>query len=202
MPAPQGQVANHASGSPAIDAQQAPGKQPASTTVLPATLAAGANNLNASATADNRSAELTAANAAGRAQTGTGDARLAVAPGARADRVNKGDEYKTQGRDYYQAGRFREAAAAYQRATEQNPSDAGAFAGLAASRLAAGDAAAAVQAYSRAVRLQPDSSGFHAALGRAYLQKGDRDRARSAYQHALELNPNNGAAKTALEQLK
>jgi Flp pilus assembly protein TadD len=165
--------------------------------VLPAATAAGSSK-----SATDRSAELAAANAAGRSQSGGGDGKIGAAKAPRDDRVSKADELKAQGREHYQAGRFREAAAAYERATGLNPSDAGAFAGLAASRLAAGDPAAAVQAYSRAVRLQPDSSGFHAALGRAYLQKGDRDRARSAYQHALELNPNNAAAKTALAQLK
>jgi serine/threonine protein kinase/tetratricopeptide (TPR) repeat protein len=149
-----------------------------------------------------RSAELAAANAAGRAQTGGGDARLASPKGSRPDRLTKAEEYKTQGRTQFQAKQFMEAAAAYERATEQNPSDPGAFAGLGASRLAAGNPVAAIAAYSRAVRLQPNSSGFHAALGRAYLQKGDRDRARSAYERALQLDPNNGAAKTAIAQLK
>lgn len=191
--------------------KQQPGPAAANTRsgVLPATVAAGASSASEArsgqspaTSAPGRAAELTAANAAGRAQSGSGDAKLAQASGPRADRVTKADELKTQAREHYQAGRFREAASAYQKATELNPSDPGAFAGLGASRFAADDFSAAVQAYSKAVRLQPDSSGFQAALGRAYLKKGDRDRARAAYQHALELNPNNGAAKTALEQLK
>jgi Flp pilus assembly protein TadD len=128
--------------------------------------------------------------------------KLASSRASRADRVAQAAEFKQQGRTHYQAGRYREAATAYQNATEHDPSDAGAFAGLAASRLAMGDSNAAIAAYSRAVRLQPDSSGFHAALGRAYLAGGDRGRARAAYQKALELNPNNGAAKTALAQLR
>jgi Flp pilus assembly protein TadD len=141
--------------------------------------------------------------AAASAKLGPSAGSKLVAPRAsRADRVAKAEEFKQQGRAHYQAGRYREAATAYQNATEQDPSDAGAFAGLAASRLAANDANAAIAAYSRAVRLQPASSGFHAALGRAYLASGDRSRARAAYEKALELNPSNGAAKTALEQLR
>jgi Flp pilus assembly protein TadD len=135
-------------------------------------------------------------------QSGGGANRLSGQRAARTDRLAKAEELKAQGRAHFQGRRYREAAASYQKATELNPSDAGAYAGLGASRLEAGDANAAVQAYSNAVRLQGTSSGFHAALGRAYLKKGDRGRARSAYQKALELNPNNAAARTALAQIK
>jgi serine/threonine protein kinase len=119
-----------------------------------------------------------------------------------ARRAAQASSYKAQGRAHYQAGRFRQAAAAYQKAVGQNPNDAGAFAGLAASHLAGGEVDLAIAGYARAVRLQPASSGFHAALGRAYLQKGDRKRARSEYERALELDRNNLAARTALSQLK
>ena len=121
---------------------------------------------------------------------------------SRADRIAKADALKNEARTLYQGSRYKEAAAAYERAVALNPSDAGAYAGLGASQLAAKNANAAIDAYSKAVQLQPSSSGFHAALGRAYLTRGDRDRARAAYQKALQLNPDNGAAKTALAQIK
>ena len=128
--------------------------------------------------------------------------RIGVQRDPREDRVAKAEELKLQARDHYKAGRYREAAKAYEKATELNPGDAGAFAGLGASLLANNDPKGAVDAYSKAVRSQPTSSGFHAALGRAYLARGDRDRARAAYEKALQLNPDNGAAKAALAQLK
>ena len=105
---------------------------------------------------------------------------------------------KTVARQLFQARKFREAADAYRRATQANSADAGAFAGLGASLLAAGDARGAVAAYLRAVQLQPRVSGFHAALGRAYLVSGDRARARASYSLALELHPSNQAARTGL----
>jgi serine/threonine-protein kinase len=149
------------------------------------------------------SGEPTLSAAAASAKLGPSAGSKLVAPRApRADRVAKAEELRQQGRAHYQAKRYREAAAAYQAATEQDPSDPRAFSGLAASRLAAGDANAAIAAYSRAVRLQPGSSGYHAALGRAYLVSGDRNRARAAYEKALQLNPNNGEAQKGLAQAR
>jgi serine/threonine protein kinase len=132
----------------------------------------------------------------------SGADRLGAARASRAERLAKAEQFKTLARAHYQAGRFKEAGAAYQKAAESDPSDAGAVAGLGAARLAQDDAKGAIDAYSRAVRLQPQSSGFHAALGRAYLQRGDRDRARAAYERAIKLDPTNGAAKTALAKLR
>jgi Flp pilus assembly protein TadD len=119
----------------------------------------------------------------------------------RAERIAKAEELKNEARTLYQAARYKDAAAAYERAVALNPSDAGAYAGLGASQLANNNPSGAIDAYSKAVQLQPASSGFHAALGRAYLTRGDRDRARAAYEKALQLNPANGAAKTALSQI-
>jgi serine/threonine protein kinase/tetratricopeptide (TPR) repeat protein len=180
---------------PAAAAPSAPAAAAAADPVQPAAAAAAGEQ--------RRTGEPTLSAAAASAKLGPSAGSKLVAPRApRADRVAKAAEFKQQGRDFWKNGRYREAAAAYQSATEQDPSDAGAFAGLGAARLEAGDANASIAAYSRAVRLQPGSSGFHAALGRAYLASGDRIRARAAYQKALELNPNNGAAKTALAQLR
>jgi serine/threonine protein kinase len=111
-------------------------------------------------------------------------------------------DYKTKGLQLYQAGKFREAAEAYERAAQKTPSDARAFAGLGASWLSAGEADRAILAYQRAVQLKPEVSGFQAALGRAYLTKGDRARAAAAYSKALALDPTNQAAKTGLASLK
>lgn len=111
-------------------------------------------------------------------------------------------DYKGKAREYYSAGKYREAAEAYQRASQRAPSDAGAFAGLGASWLSAGEADRAIMAYQRAVQLKPDVSGFQAALGRAYLTKGDKGRAAAAYTKALALDPQNQAAKSGLATLR
>jgi tetratricopeptide (TPR) repeat protein/serine/threonine protein kinase len=107
-------------------------------------------------------------------------------------------DYKAKARELYSSGKYKDAADAYQHATQKTPSDAGAFAGLGASWLAAGQPEKAIAAYQRALQLKPEVSGFQAALGRAYLQKGDKGRAASAYRKALELDPRNSAAKTGL----
>lgn len=111
------------------------------------------------------------------------------------------DALREAARAHYTAGRFREAAAAYERAAALNPSQAGIFAGLGASRLALNDARGAVVAYEKAVQLQPTSAGFLAALGRAQVAAGNRDRARAAFQRALSIDPNNAAARQGLQGL-
>jgi serine/threonine protein kinase len=131
----------------------------------------------------------------------TRGAKPLVAKG-NAGRIARAAEHKKQGRIQYQAARYKQAAAAYQKAVGENPNDAGAYAGLGASRLAAGDISGAIAGYTRAVRLEPNSSGFHAALGRALLRQGDRRAARREYERALQLDRNNLAARTALDQLK
>jgi Flp pilus assembly protein TadD len=112
-----------------------------------------------------------------------------------------GVDYKARALKLYQAGKFREAALEYEKATQVAPSDAGAYAGLGASWLSANQPDRAILAYQRAVQLKPKVSGFHAALGRAYLQKNDRGRALAAYRKAAELDPNNQAAQNALRGL-
>jgi len=82
---------------------------------------------------------------------------------------------------YFRAGRYRRAAAAYERATKLGPAHAGVFAGLGAARSKAGDPDGALAAYREAVRLQPDHSGFRAALGRAYRAAGKREAAVAEY---------------------
>jgi len=102
---------------------------------------------------------------------------------------------------FYAAKKYKQAAQAYEIAAKNNPTHAGTFAGLGASRLKAGDARGAVQAYQKAVQISPSTSGFHAALGRAYAAMGDKSKARAAYKRALALDPKNEAAKQALKEL-
>ena len=124
-----------------------------------------------------------------------------AAPETKVDNAALFAEAREQARVAYAAKRYKDAAAAYERAARYDPGHAGTYAGLGAARLQLGDDVGAVQAYQRAVQLSPTTAGFHAALGRAYLTAGDQARARSAYKQALALDPAHEAAKAALEKL-
>ncbi|HEX7479528.1 MAG TPA: protein kinase [Polyangiales bacterium] len=187
-PAPSGAaeaapVAAAKGAAPAADTAAA--QKPASAEPAPADVAPARPGAEASETA-----------AAKAARAGTAPVRYKAPPVA-----EPGVDYKAKGRELFQAGKYKEAALTYERATQQTPSDAGAFAGLGASCLSSNQPDKAILAYQRAVQLKPDASGFHAALARAYMQKNDRGRAVAAYKKALALDPNNQAAKTALAVL-
>ncbi len=128
----------------------------------------------------------------------SGGAAAAEAPAAAAQ--SPFDALREAARGHFAAGRYREASAVYERAAALNPSHAGTFAGLGASRLRMNDARGAVVAYEKAVQLQPTSAPFLAALGRAHLGAGNRAGARAAFQRALSLDPNNGAAREGMQQ--
>jgi serine/threonine protein kinase/tetratricopeptide (TPR) repeat protein len=132
------------------------------------------------------------------------DASVAELGGVISYKARKQTEidFKGKARQFYQEGKFREAADSYQRAAAKSPSDSAAYAGLGASWLAAGEPDKAILAYQRAVQLKPEVSGFQAALGRAYMTKGDRGRALAAYSKALALDPGNQAAKSGLASLQ
>ncbi len=117
------------------------------------------------------------------------------------DKKERWAKARKEAQAFYAAKKYKQAAQAYEIAAKNNPSHAGTFAGLGASRLKSGDARGAVQAYQKAVQLSPSTSGFHAALGRAYATVGDKSKARAAYKRALALDPKNEAAKTALKEL-
>lgn len=108
---------------------------------------------------------------------------------------------REEARNAYAAKKYKEAAAAFERATKYDSKHPGSFAGLGAARLQLGENKAAVQAYQRAVHLSPETSGFHAALGRAYLSVGEKAKAIASYKKALAADPKNEAAKVALKQI-
>ncbi|MCZ7683572.1 MAG: protein kinase [Sandaracinaceae bacterium] len=119
-----------------------------------------------------------------------GESRLARFERARAEAL-----------DHFRAGRFAQAAQAYEEATEMNPRHAGSYAGLGGARLAQGQHARAIAAYQRAIALQPRHAGYHAALGQAYLASGDRNRARESFSRALSIDPNNQSARQGLQRV-
>ncbi len=111
------------------------------------------------------------------------------------------DRLRAEARGHFAAGRFEEAAHAYEAATLMNPAHPGSFAGLGASRLELGEVEGGIAAYEEAVRLDPLHSGYRAALGRAYLAAGRTELAAHEYREALRLDENNGAARDALREL-
>ena len=105
---------------------------------------------------------------------------------------------RTRGRTAYEAGRFEEAATAYEQAATAVGTDAGLWAAVGVSRLALHQPAAAIEAYRSAVALAPTTSGFHVGLGRALLESGDIAAARGEFETALALDPRNQDARTGL----
>lgn len=111
------------------------------------------------------------------------------------------DEVLAQATAHYRAGRFAEAAQAYQQAVTLDPGFAPAHQGLAVSRLRAGDARGAADAYRAAARLDPRSAAIQVGLARALAQAGDREGAVLAYRMALTLEPGRPDAQRELAAL-
>lgn len=105
---------------------------------------------------------------------------------------------RTRGRTAYEAGRFEEAATAYEQAATAVGTDAGLWAAVGVSRLALHQPAAAIDAYRRAIALAPATAGFHVGLGRALLESGDAAAARTEFEAALAIDPRNQDARTGL----
>ncbi len=105
---------------------------------------------------------------------------------------------RARGRAAYEAGRFEEAATAYEQAATAVATDAGLWAAVGVSRLALHQPAAAIEAYRRAIALAPATAGFHVGLGRALLESGDAAGARTEFEAALAIDPRNQDARTGL----
>jgi len=105
---------------------------------------------------------------------------------------------RTHGRTAYEAGRFEEAATAYEQAALAVGTDAGLWAAVGVSRLALHQAVPAVEAYRHAVALAPATAGFRVGLGRALLESGDSASARTEFEAALAIDPRNQDARIGL----
>lgn len=111
------------------------------------------------------------------------------------------DELLAQANTHYRAGRFAQAAQAYEQALLSDPGFAPAHQGLAVARLRAGDARGAADAYRAAARLDPRSAAIQVGLARALAQSGDREGAAAAYRMALSLEPGRADAQRELAAL-
>lgn len=85
--------------------------------------------------------------------------------------------------------RAEEAEAAYARAIDVEPDNAGAWEGLGVSRISTGQLEGAAEALARAADLRPDAADIWAVLGVVLIELGRLDEAQYAYGRARELEP-------------
>ena len=112
------------------------------------------------------------------------------------------DAWRAKAQKHFRAKQYQIAATAYEKASEGNPNDPRAFAGLGASRLALSDAGASIEAYRRAIELAPDHAGHWAQLGIAQQKLGHLKKASKSYRRALSINATHSIAKERLASLQ
>lgn len=102
---------------------------------------------------------------------------------------------------HFQAGRFSEAAAAYEELLKQNPSDGALHASLGGTYGALGRYDEALANLALAEQLEPLNPETYHNRGVVYERQGRRDAAIREYQTALRYSPQYAASKTALARL-
>lgn len=123
------------------------------------------------------------------------------ASGANNERTAKWSAAVEEAREHYAAKRYKQAAQAYEKATQLDPTSDRTFSGLGTARFKAGDYKGAAAAYLRAVQLSPSNSVYHTSLARTYQQLGDLTKAKASYKRAVSLDPKNEGAKKSLKEL-
>ncbi|MEZ4286758.1 MAG: hypothetical protein R3A47_01130 [Polyangiales bacterium] len=112
--------------------------------------------------------------------------------------ANAFEEARASARDAYSKKRYADAERFYLRAAQLNPKNAGAQAGLGASRLQQQDLRGALDAYKKAASLAPKNANYWVAVGSVSQRLGQTKQAKDAYENALRVDPNNALAKRAL----
>ncbi|ABK17303.1 tetratricopeptide repeat protein [Syntrophobacter fumaroxidans] len=102
------------------------------------------------------------------------------------------------GRRAYGAGRFEEAAEAFQRAVDANPDDVGARINLAAALAGLQKVREAMEQLQEAIRLSPQNSTAHFNLGLLRSHMGEYAESIKHFRIALEARPNDHQAHAAL----
>jgi len=95
---------------------------------------------------------------------------------------------------YEQAGRFADAASAYDKAAELQPDDALAHASAGSMRQRLGEYPAAVQAYERALELDPENTLYWESLALSYAAAARPADALRAAEETLRRNPGSATA--------
>ena len=101
-----------------------------------------------------------------------------------------------------EAGRARDAAAAFERARDLNPSDPRPAKNLASLALNANDVANGIRFASEAVRVAPGDAQAHDLLGRGLATKGNLREAFAEFERAVALDPTFAQARQDLELVK
>lgn len=91
----------------------------------------------------------------------------------------------------YQAGKFADAASAYQAAVRANPNSADAWAGLGRTLLGLGRLHDATICLSKALQLKPGDTGIQSALARSYLDGGNAGAAIELLEILADKEPGN-----------
>jgi|MEHZ01.3.fsa_nt_MEHZ010953013.1_1 tetratricopeptide (TPR) repeat protein len=90
---------------------------------------------------------------------------------------------------YASAGKYVEAAKAFEFASTKNPRDASIFSSLCSCLFAVGKADEAIVAGEKAVILAPNEGDAHYNLANALKQKGDLEKAAEHYRETVEISP-------------
>lgn len=101
----------------------------------------------------------------------------------------------------FRAGRFTEAARAFEQLLSEQPGDPDLLARLGAARYRAGDAIGAARAFAQQAELTDDADALF-NTGNAEWQAGRLDRAARAYDRALQVDPNHQGAATNRQLLQ
>jgi tetratricopeptide (TPR) repeat protein len=119
--------------------------------------------------------------------------RLVTARRALIERDSKNYAHYAQlGHLLRQQNKFDEAAAAYSKAVELNPSDAGSYQNLTTLLQRQGKIDQAVAAGRKAVELNPKAAGAWVNLGNALWGARKFDEAAAAFRQAIDLDPKDG----------
>lgn len=100
------------------------------------------------------------------------------------------DEVTSEADRLFDAGRYLEAAQAYQRALRSNPKNGHALMGLGDSYLNMGRAEQAIDTFKQLVRIRPRDSEAHFSLGDAYTYLGRYGESLDPFKRAIALRSN------------
>lgn len=142
------------------------------------------------------------ANLLGAASLAAGDARQAVEAFERAARLRPTASHNYNlGQAYATLGQWQRAKDAYDAALTQDPTHAGALAGLGTLRRQEGDRDGALDCLRRAVQLAPASPSTHYNLALALNEAGDHAAAETAARTVIGLRPDHAQAQFLLAEL-
>lgn len=107
----------------------------------------------------------------------------------------------TQGQQLIDAGRYQDAIAALEQATEQNPANPSAFLSLGVARSYAGDQAGAIAAFEQTLRLDSTESKAHYNLGAIYAANKQPALAEQQFRAAAAIDPYHRGAHLELAEI-